>query len=552
MIPFLFTMWLCALVHPANAQEITVDDVLPEEQNVKVLHLPNGVKTYIQEHQSPHHCASFKIIVRNSSSEQMCYAFDSQLESLDCVEQFFQDYKEKALDTAGIDEVTVIAVGDFAAEVMENLIEKHFGSLALNTASDPQKKMDSIQIGVDKELLTSALVLSYPHMRTSIRMREDLQQAWKFLLLQDLFQQRMERCMQGIGGAWIHSCARFFLPTQGYALTSDDACENLLSFLLWQVESMRIEGFSNEEFSAIKRKLLGRLQYLSSMGHTPDSAFLASYYADQVSFGEECLERQNFFETSLQFLEDVQLTDLVDCMDAFFQNENRFIRVVYPKDYNAEMLTREKIEDMFHSLVSLEILDRGGEPVQEHSWKLESPEDNLVGTPVEFIRLADNSEDSLFELADAAAPDFVIPSPVAQPYTDAKQSFYALPLSEKEKSYIYSIITTIGSKNILQLAFERKTLERKGKKINHVHPLRFVGYILSNHDLRTHLKSIKKSMFKWDAFISGFSKRMREEHARDNINLHVPGFAHLIGTSEEHVHHYIHKKDFEGLVKSLL
>ena len=59
-------------------------------------------------------------------------------------------------------------------------------------------------------------------------------------------------------------------------------------------------------------------------------------------------------------------------------------------------------------------------------------------------------------------------------------------------------------------------------------------------------------MFKWDAFISGFSKRMREEHARDNINAHVPGFAHLIGTSEEHVHHYVHKRDFEGLVKSLL
>ena len=132
------------------------------------------------------------------------------------------------------------------------------------------------------------------------------------------------------------------------------------------------------------------------------------------------------------------------------------------------------------------------------------------------------------------------------------ESFYQLPLSDKEREIITFIITTMAKDNLIQLAFNRRSIEKKGKKIEHVHPLRFMGHIMSNRTLRDHVRTIKKSSFKWDAFIDGFSKRMREEYSKNNIYPHIPGFAQLVGSTPEHILPYINKKDWEGLVKSLL
>lgn len=47
MNSFLLTLALCALSLTANAA------MIPEEDSVHIIYLPNGIKTYIQEHQSP-------------------------------------------------------------------------------------------------------------------------------------------------------------------------------------------------------------------------------------------------------------------------------------------------------------------------------------------------------------------------------------------------------------------------------------------------------------------------------------------------------------------
>jgi hypothetical protein len=144
------------------------------------------------------------------------------------------------------------------------------------------------------------------------------------------------------------------------------------------------------------------------------------------------------------------------------------------------------------------------------------------------------------------------PSPHIIRVNDNTGSFYALPLSQREMGLIDSIITTIATDNLIKLALNKRATEKKGKKIEHVHPLRFMGYILSHRTLKEHARTIRKSSFKWDAFIDGFAKRMREEMGKHNVFPHIPGFAEQVGSTPEHVNRYLHKKDFEGLVKSLL
>lgn len=45
---------------------------------------------------------------------------------------------------------------------------------------------------------------------------------------------------------------------------------------------------------------------------------------------------------------------------------------------------------------------------------------------------------------------------------------------------------------------------------------------------------------------------MKEEASKHNLLPYVAGFAQQVGVSEAHVNHYIQKKDWEGLLKSLL
>jgi hypothetical protein len=91
-------------------------------------------------------------------------------------------------------------------------------------------------------------------------------------------------------------------------------------------------------------------------------------------------------------------------------------------------------------------------------------------------------------------------------------------------------------------------VEKKGKKIEHVHPMRFIGYILSHSELRSCLRTIKKSSFKWDAFVAGFSRRMKEEMANNNVYVHIPGLCQQINGNQEVITRLIHKKDWEGLI----
>ncbi len=140
----------------------------------------------------------------------------------------------------------------------------------------------------------------------------------------------------------------------------------------------------------------------------------------------------------------------------------------------------------------------------------------------------------------------------AEKVSESVESFFKTPLEDWEQKAIRRIVSTMAEKNLLQLGLEKKTLKKKGKKINHVHPLRFVGYIFADPYLKQCMQQIKKSSFKWNGFVRGFSGRMMEEAVRDNLRPHLPEFSHHLTVNQENLQIYIDNKDWEGLLKFLL
>lgn len=134
----------------------------------------------------------------------------------------------------------------------------------------------------------------------------------------------------------------------------------------------------------------------------------------------------------------------------------------------------------------------------------------------------------------------------------SKSVYESLPITEEEKEKIGNIFITMSENNVFQLLFERKYLQRLGKEINHVHPMRFLGTAFSDRRITHAIRSIKGSMFKWDGFIDGFSERLNEEYMANNINQYVEGLAETLRVDKARMQAFIDKKDFEGLVIYLM
>lgn len=132
------------------------------------------------------------------------------------------------------------------------------------------------------------------------------------------------------------------------------------------------------------------------------------------------------------------------------------------------------------------------------------------------------------------------------------ETFYQLPLVDWEMKTIHKLVSTLAEKNVFELALEKKSLEKKGDKIYHVHPFRFIGYIFSDPHLKKCMYEIKKSFFKWHTFVDGFGDKMSAEKHHRNLERYIPGFAHSLNINPDKVRQYVDDKDWEGLLKFLI
>ena len=108
---------------------------------------------------------------------------------------------------------------------------------------------------------------------------------------------------------------------------------------------------------------------------------------------------------------------------------------------------------------------------------------------------------------------------IGEPKSEEAKRFFELPVSEEEKMLIRKIITNMADKNVVQLLLEKKSMERKGDRIHPVHPMRFAGIVLTDPNLKRCMKAITKSTFKWNGFLDGYEKRMKEEARAENFDV---------------------------------
>jgi hypothetical protein len=213
----------------------------------------------------------------------------------------------------------------------------------------------------------------------------------------------------------------------------------------------------------------------------------------------------------------------------------------------AAAILLSEVEQLEKSEVASQSLDKVEMVLREYCNEAEYRDDALLITSAEYVQAL------TFE---SISPTFLVAgfsfSPENQGGSVGGDAYQNLPLSSHEAKIITKIITTMAEKNLVQLMFEKRDLERKGKRINPVHPMKFIGYVFADPYLKHCLGQIRKSHFKWDNFIDGYSGRMKEENANNNLMPIVPGFSKALGADPEAVKEFIKNQDWEGLVRFLL
>lgn len=137
-----------------------------------------------------------------------------------------------------------------------------------------------------------------------------------------------------------------------------------------------------------------------------------------------------------------------------------------------------------------------------------------------------------------------------------------LDLSEKEKEVIKILIHDLATYNGRQLFWNQRKLREMGSSIEHIHPLKFITYIITNENLKKDLQtvhtkyndtSILGSLWsRWGHFLEGFKSRMEGEMSRDNVEAHLPGFCEELKVKIEEIKPLIDARNWAGLLTAVL
>jgi hypothetical protein len=137
-------------------------------------------------------------------------------------------------------------------------------------------------------------------------------------------------------------------------------------------------------------------------------------------------------------------------------------------------------------------------------------------------------------------------------FSYVEASNFEIILKEREKAAIREIVSAMGEKNFAFLILNSGHLTELGNRIDHVHPLQFIGFILSDPYLKKCLHAIHENYFKWMAFVDGFAGGMEREMANQTLYPELEKFAPFIGKDYQILLRFVYTENWKGFIECLM
>lgn len=351
-----------------------------------------------------------------------------------------------------------------------------------------------LQILPQKGVGDSKVKVKYGFQLPKVHTTRDLRKMWTIALIQRMTGQRLLGQKIPLQQLELSS---FLLPEKSsvYEMESSE-----LKDFLHAIQEVKQVGFTIEELTEAKQFFLSKIGQLQTGVSIKKTPLIVSFHAEGFLRNLGLLSYAYFLESAPSLIESMTPVDVAIALNECYDEGKRSITLFADSSEvdQLEMLMRQAIDES----ETLEI--------------------------EQFSPAATEAEPNSVEL------------------------FYKLPLHDWERDIIYKIIDTMARDNVIKLGLKRKSMEKKGRKIRHVHPLRFLGHIYADRHLKSCMREISRSSFKWNGFIDGMKDRVKEEEARGNLYQYVPGFAEVIKGDQGKIRHYLEKHDWDGFLRCML
>ena len=277
------------------------------------------------------------------------------------IRDFYNDWYQ-------LENMAVIAVGDFEPSDIEDLIQKHFNSLPKRENPKPAPDFTipthaetRFSFYTDPEATRTSLSIYIKHPSTDTNTIEDMRNNIIESLLSDMLSNRFTEISRqpdppfvsaygGIGGM-LNPISAFILN----ATVDENQIMEGFTSLITELERALQQGFHNSELTRAKASLFSRYQrsYLER-DKVPSNRQIWNY---TFAFLQDItpLDDEYDFELSSYLLETITMDDIMLTLNNYVTEENRVILINTPEVIGVELPSEESILALFDTAKNSEL-----------------------------------------------------------------------------------------------------------------------------------------------------------------------------------------------------
>lgn len=130
---------------------------------------------------------------------------------------------------------------------------------------------------------------------------------------------------------------------------------------------------------------------------------------------------------------------------------------------------------------------------------------------------------------------------------------YWIPVTASEKKDVAYIINTLGMSSLLKLNGEKSSIKKAGKRLDHLHPLRFLMCIFTDDEMIASMHAMDGRTWVWSEFKSGTVTTLETEADKNNLNPdQIEHFAAQIGISAGPILTLLANRQWDNFISHLL
>ncbi|MDX1470969.1 MAG: pitrilysin family protein, partial [Flavobacteriaceae bacterium] len=307
-----------------------------------------------------------KVMYGSKYAERLPIGTKENIENFDyeSLRRFYKDWYRPDL-------MAVIAVGDVDANVLEQKIKDHFGSIPKPNNPKPREatkvpnhEETFIAIESDPEASFSQVQVMFkdPEEPTPDITLEDYRES----VLESLFAQMINNRLDEIrnspnppfvfgssyyGGTW----ARNKNAYQSFAMTSETGQLNALTTLLQENERVRQHGFFAGEFERAKSDIISRLEKAYNDRDKMESGRLVNEYVRNYLENEPMPGIEWEYTYYKNSLPQINLDEVNALINKYLREDNRVIVLTGPSKEGLEPVTEEQVKAVLASVNNMSI-----------------------------------------------------------------------------------------------------------------------------------------------------------------------------------------------------